>query len=44
MADLAADGEQVETLVNNAGFGLIGRFAEGDPDRLREMIDLNCAP
>ena len=42
MADVAAAGETVELLVNNAGFGLIGRFAELDPDRLRQMIDLNC--
>ena len=35
-------GDQVETLVNNAGFGLRGRFAELDPARQREMIDLNC--
>jgi short-subunit dehydrogenase len=28
-------------LVNNAGFGLIGRFAELDAKRLRQMIDLN---
>lgn len=41
MADLEAAGEQVEILVNNAGFGLIGRFAELDPKRLRQMIDLN---
>ncbi len=41
MADLEAAGEQVETLINNAGFGLIGRFATSDPARLREMIDLN---
>jgi short-subunit dehydrogenase len=41
MADLAASGEQVETLVNNAGFGLIGRFASLDARRLRQMIDLN---
>ena len=41
MADLDKAGEQVEILVNNAGFGLIGRFAELDPRRLREMIDLN---
>ena len=41
MADLEAAGEQVEILVNNAGFGLIGRFAELDPRRERQMIDLN---
>ena len=41
MADLEAAGEQVEILVNNAGFGLIGRFAELDARRLRQMIDLN---
>ena len=41
MADLEAAGEQVEILVNNAGFGLIGRFAELEPKRERQMIDLN---
>jgi short-subunit dehydrogenase len=41
MADIAAAGEQVEVLVNNAGFGAIGRFAELDAQRLRQMIDLN---
>jgi uncharacterized protein len=41
IADLDAAGERAEILVNNAGFGLIGRFAELDPKRLREMIDLN---
>ena len=43
VADLDGHGEQVELLVNNAGFGLIGRFAELDSGRLREMIDLNVA-
>jgi short-subunit dehydrogenase len=42
MADIAAHGERVETLVNNAGFGLTGRFANLEPSREREMIDLNC--
>jgi short-subunit dehydrogenase len=42
MADIAAAGDTVDLLVNNAGFGLIGRFAEREPERLREMIDLNC--
>ena len=42
MADLAAHGEHVACLVNNAGFGLAGRFAELDGARQRSMIDLNC--
>ena len=42
MADIAAHGEYVDLLVNNAGFGLTGRFAELDGKRQREMIDLNC--
>jgi short-subunit dehydrogenase len=42
MADLASHDEAVELLVNNAGFGLAGSFAELDPARQREMIDLNC--
>ena len=42
LADLAAHGEHVELLVNNAGFGLTGRFAALDGKRQRQMIDLNC--
>lgn len=42
MADLAANGETVGTLVNNAGFGVFGKFAKADPVCLRSMIDLNC--
>lgn len=41
MADLEANGERVDLLVNNAGFGLIGRFTSADAKRLRQMIDLN---
>jgi short-subunit dehydrogenase len=41
MADGEANGETVDLLVNNAGFGLIGRVAELDPKRQRQMIDLN---
>jgi short-subunit dehydrogenase len=41
MADLEAHDETVDLLVNNAGFGLIGRFAKADAARLRQMIDLN---
>ncbi|HEX6740975.1 MAG TPA: SDR family oxidoreductase [Sphingomicrobium sp.] len=43
LADLEANGEEVELLVNNAGFGLIGRFAELDAGRQRQMIDVNVA-
>src|SRR5687768_2445187 len=42
MADIIRHGETAELLVNNAGFGLSGRFAELDGERQREMIDLNC--
>ena len=41
IADIEAAGEQIEILVNNAGFGLGGRFAELEANRQREMIDLN---
>src|SRR3954447_23134131 len=41
MADIEANGETIDLLVNNAGFGLIGRFAELDARRERQMIDLN---
>ncbi len=41
LANLEDAGEQVEILVNNAGFGLIGRFAKLDAKRQRQMIDLN---
>ena len=41
IAELEAEGLSVGTLINNAGFGLGGRFAERPLDRLSEMIDLN---
>ena len=41
LADVEAHGETVEILVNNAGFGLIGPFAELDAGRERQMVDLN---
>jgi uncharacterized protein len=41
MADLEANGEIVDLLVNNAGFGLIGPFAALDARRERQMVDLN---
>ena len=42
LADLAAHGESVDILINNAGFGLIGQFAELSDEREREMVDLNA--
>ena len=41
IAELGAEGLTVATLINNAGFGLAGRFAERPLERQREMIDLN---
>lgn len=38
-----AAGFHVETLINNAGFGLIGRFAELPLDRQIEMVQVNVA-
>jgi len=42
VANIERAGETIDLLVNNAGFGLTGRFAGQDPRRLREMIDVNC--
>ena len=41
MADVESNGETVDLLINNAGFGLIGSFAELDAKRVRQMVDLN---
>ncbi len=42
IAELAAEGLGVGTLINNAGFGLAGKFAGLALARQSEMIDLNC--
>ncbi len=42
-ATLRADGVEVETLVNNAGFGLRGTFVELDSRRQSDMIQVNVA-
>jgi short-subunit dehydrogenase len=41
LADAVAD-LQIAMLVNNAGFGLAGRFDKLATDRLREMVVVNC--
>jgi hypothetical protein len=41
MGEVAALGLHVDTLINNAGFGLSGRFAALDAERQTAMIDLN---
>lgn len=41
IAALEAEGLSVDTLINNAGFGLGGKFADRPLARLSEMIDLN---
>ncbi len=41
LADVAGLGLEVETLINNAGFGGASAFVEAPPERLLEMIDLN---
>jgi short-subunit dehydrogenase len=43
VADCDSAGEEIDLLVNNAGFGLRGMFVELDATRQREMIDLNVA-
>jgi hypothetical protein len=41
IAELEAEGLSVGTLINNAGFGLGGHFADRPLPRLSEMIELN---
>ena len=41
IAEIEAEGLSVGTLINNAGFGLAGKFADRPLARLGEMIDLN---
>lgn len=43
VADLARDGAVIETLVNNAGFGLRGSFATLPADEQAAMVALNIA-
>jgi hypothetical protein len=41
--DLARDGTAIDVLVNNAGFGAVGPFAEIDAARQMEMVQVNVA-
>jgi short-subunit dehydrogenase len=38
---VAEAGVQPNVLVNNAGMGVYGRFADVDPERIQAMVDLN---
>lgn len=38
----AVEGRDLGLVICNAGFGASGRFLEQDPDRLVEMVRLNC--
>jgi short-subunit dehydrogenase len=38
---IAAEGLAIDTLINNAGFGLAGRFDAQPLERLSEMVELN---
>jgi short-subunit dehydrogenase len=42
LAEAVADLE-IAVLVNNAGFGYAGRFEKQDAERLRAMVQVNCA-
>lgn len=42
-AELEGRGIRVQTLVNNAGFGMKGAFAEADASRIAELVQVNVA-
>jgi short-subunit dehydrogenase len=39
--ELTSEGSQVDLLINNAGFGLFGKFAESDWERVNEMLQVD---
>lgn len=39
--ELETEGRQVDILINNAGFGLFGKFAESDWERVNEMLQID---
>jgi hypothetical protein len=42
LAEVERRGLTIDTLVNNAGFGLRGAFGELDRERQLDIVDLNC--
>jgi short-subunit dehydrogenase len=42
-ATLTARGAAIDALINNAGFGTVGPFAEGELDNQLEMVEVNIA-
>ncbi|WP_257476924.1 SDR family NAD(P)-dependent oxidoreductase [Acidipropionibacterium jensenii] len=42
LADLSGRGIEIDTLVNNAGFGTLGTVAEISPDRLASEVAVDC--
>jgi len=42
VADISAAGLTIDTLINNAGFGLRGPVADLDAEQQLDMIDVNC--
>lgn len=43
LAEIAQKGIEVELLINNAGFGVVGEVDEANVDRMLEMIRLNVS-
>jgi hypothetical protein len=41
VSELEASGVAIDVLINNAGLGPVGPFAENDPARIRETLEVN---
>lgn len=39
--EVQSGGIQLDALVNNAGFGMVGAFKDADPDRVMQLIQVN---
>jgi len=42
IARIAKPGDVIDTLVNNAGFGIYGEFAKAAPEKNSELVAVNC--